>query len=216
MLVMALIAGGCGSTSSATSDDSQNSDTENSDTQNSNGKWVYSGVVRTPIPDVGSLSLPDATTQAPFPFIAAKDHILVAYFGYTSCPDVCPTTLADLKAALKKMGSKAKQVDLAMATIDPRRDTAEILPAYVQSFIPTAVGLRTDDPQALATVTKAFAVQFTTDYSDPAEPKVTHSGSLYAVNSTGQIVMAWPFGTTPSDLAGDLEHLISQNGTPQQ
>ncbi|MGE0732977.1 MAG: SCO family protein, partial [Acidimicrobiia bacterium] len=76
------------------------------------------GAVREPRPQVGEVSLPEAGA-GPFRFAAEPGHVLLTYFGYTSCPDVCPTTLADLKVVFEDLGAAADRVELAMVTIDP-------------------------------------------------------------------------------------------------
>src|SRR3990172_7649696 len=83
--------------------------------------YVPAGLVRTPAPEVGDLSLPDSTAGgADFAFRAQPGGLLLLYFGYTSCPDICPTTLADLRTALRQVGEEfAARVDVAMATVDP-------------------------------------------------------------------------------------------------
>jgi protein SCO1/2 len=104
------------------------------------------GIVRDPAPVVGEATLPDISDGgADFPFVAGPDQVLVVYFGYTSCPDVCPTTLADLRRALEELGRRADDVDVAMATIDPGRDTDEVLTGYLTSFVPEGHPLRTTD-----------------------------------------------------------------------
>lgn len=174
-----------------------------------------SGVVVRPVPEVAALSLPIADPESiadpeagSFPFVADKDELLLVYFGYTACPDVCPTTLADLKAAFKKMGDESKRVSVAMATIDPRRDSAEVISGYLQSFVPDGIALRTDNDDDLREVTTAFGASYEATYPTQGEPKVTHSASLYVVDDQGHVVLSWPFGTTASDIALDLEQLL--------
>lgn len=169
-----------------------------------------SGVVVDPVPVVSTLSLPRADAAAePFGFTADEGGVLLVYFGYTACPDVCPTTLADLKAALRQLGSDSERVSIAMATIDPRRDTAEVISGYLRSFFPTATALRTDDDAALRAVTNAFGASYLTEYPTTGEPRVSHSAFLYVVDDQGHVVLAWPFGTTSSDIALDLEQLLT-------
>jgi len=172
-----------------------------------------SGVIREPVPDLSALALPEATPEAtPFRFVAKSDSLLLVYFGYTACPDICPTTLADLKAAFKKIGAKSDRVSLAMATIDPRRDTAEVITGYLHSFFPSATALRTDDDAALRSVTDAFGASYEANYPTNAEPEVSHSAFLYVLDDRGRLVLQWPFGTTSADIALDLEQLLAQQG----
>lgn len=177
---------------------------------------ALSGVVRTPTPNVATISLPNVSDGGrPMPLVAPPDGLLLVYFGYTSCPDVCPTTLADLKAALKAVGPDAERVQVAMATIDPKRDTAEVLDGYVKSFFPTAKALRADDEEQLTKATDALGVSYDTDYSNPEDPKVAHSGYLYAIDQAGDLRVQWAFGTVSKDLAADIELLLASPDSAQ-
>lgn len=170
----------------------------------------FSGTVKDPPASVVDLSLPDRATNSDFAFKAADDDLLVVYFGYTGCPDVCPTTLADLASALDAMDDKdADRVDVAMATIDPEKDL-DLITDYVQSFIPSAVGLGTDDPDALRAVADGFGVSYGVVTKD-GERDVTHSGTLYAVDDTGHIALEWLYGTPPEDLTRDLTTLLHRD-----
>lgn len=174
------------------------------------GTRRLSGVVVDPVPDVSALTLPVADlAAAPFPFVAGDGDLLLVYFGYTACPDVCPTTLADLKAALKQLGAASKRVSIAMATIDPRRDTADVISGYLHGFFPTATALRVDDDATLRAVTNAFGASYLTEYPNTGEPRVSHSAYVYVVDDRGHVVLSWPFGTTANDIALDLEQLLA-------
>jgi protein SCO1/2 len=170
---------------------------------------VLSGYQLTPPPAVGALSLPDASADgADFTFASAPDRYLVVYFGYTSCPDVCPTTLAEVKKAFKQIGDTAEQVDVAMITVDPERDDGDLLTRYVQSFIDDAHALRTEDTAELEAVAKAFGASYTVTTNDAGEIEVSHSGNLYVVDQNGDVVLQWPFGLKADAIATDLEILF--------
>ncbi len=166
------------------------------------------GQVRTPLPQVGALSLPAADRQA-FPFKAASGQLLLVYFGYTNCPDVCPTTMSDVRATLNRLGSKADRIRLAMVTIDPERDTADKLSAYVRSFVPTATALATGDAAALKAVGDAFGVSYSVTKAADGAVEVSHSAFLYAVDDRGNIRVQWPFGIHAPELAADLSWLLA-------
>lgn len=167
------------------------------------------GSVRTPLPEVGGLTLPDAGRGGePFAMRAADGGLLVMYFGYTSCPDVCPTTLADLRKAFRELGDDAAHIDLAMATVDPERDTDEVITGYVQSFIPGAHGLRTEDDALLSSVAGAFGAVYSVTEADDGDVEVVHSGQVYVIDDQGRLRVTWPFGMTAADMAGDLELLL--------
>lgn len=172
-----------------------------------------SGVINDPLLDVSTQSLPEALTGTPFPFVAKSGHLLLVYFGYTDCPDVCPTTLFDLKAALKKTSAATnKKIDVAMATVDPRRDKPELITGYVQGFFPAATALRTDDDAVLRAVTTAFGATYQANYYVSGGVDVIHSAYLYAVDDKGLVVLAWPFGSASKDIALDLEQLLASQG----
>ncbi len=168
-----------------------------------------SGFVRTPLPVVGGASLPEASDGgADFAMQAPAGEILVVYFGYTSCPDVCPTTLADLRSALRRMGDDASQVIVAVATIDPGRDTADIITGYVRSFVPAAHALRTDDDVALRAAADTFGADYGVTITAEGDYEVIHTAHLYAVDDAGQLQVTWPFGTEPEAIAQDLGILL--------
>ena len=177
-----------------------------------------SGQVRTPLPKVGALSLPNAERR-PFAFTAAPGHLLLVYFGYTSCPDVCPTTLSDVRATMNRLGGDADKVQVAMVTVDPERDTPEKLQAYVRSFVPTAQALSITDVDALKKVGDAFGAQFSVTKAADGNVEVSHSAFLYAVDDAGRIRVQWPFGVHAPELAGDLawllDHPASTNPTEE-
>lgn len=167
------------------------------------------GYRREPAPVVGELSLPDvAAGGREQPFRAEPGGLLMVYFGYTNCPDVCPTTLADLSAALDRIDD-ADRVDVAMVTVDPDRDT-DVLADYVAGFFGRGHALATDEPGRLARVAAPFGVTYQVTEDDDGEVSVSHTPWLYAVDDAGVLVMTWPFGTAVDDLAADLEMLLEE------
>jgi protein SCO1/2 len=160
---------------------------------------------------VDATSLPDAANgDSPFTFRAEPGHLLVTYFGYTSCPDVCPTTMTAVKTALRDLGDDARRVDVAMATVDPARDTDAVLTGYVHSFVDGAHALRTDDDTQLRRASDAFGVTYHVVTDADGQVDVTHTGSLYVVDDQGAVALTWPFGVTATDIAGDLKMLLDQ------
>ena len=160
---------------------------------------------------VDNVTLPEASnSDAPFTFAAAPGHLLIVYFGYTSCPDVCPTTLAMLKSALKQLGDDASKIELAMATVDPARDSDEVITGYVRSFVPDAHALRSDEPAQLQAAADAFGVSYSVTTAADGAIEVTHSGAMYVVNDQGDVVLTWPFGVTSDAVAGDLDVLLRE------
>lgn len=170
----------------------------------------FAGYVRTPAPEVGELSLPDVGDDgAEFAFQAADDELLVVYFGFTNCPDFCPTTMSDLSLALARLDSElAERVQVAMVTVDPERDLP-VLDGYVNSFVEGAHALGTDDPARLEQVAAPFGAAYDIEVID-GEPEVGHTTSLYAIDDRGRLVLTWPFGVSIEDLEADIEALLER------
>jgi protein SCO1/2 len=170
-----------------------------------------SGFRRDPPPAVGTLALPDtANGDAEFPLRAAPGDVLVVYFGYTNCPDFCPTTLSDLKLALRRMDpADAERVEVAMVTIDPARDLP-ILADYITSFFDDGHALGTDDDALLRRVAAPFGVAYEVDTAEDGTVEVGHTTFLYAVDDAGELVLTWQFGVPIDDLADDLTALLRE------
>ncbi len=168
------------------------------------------GIVRDPAPDVGNVAVADASNaNEPFVMRAAADELLVVYFGYTACPDVCPTTLADLRSAMGRLDDDAQRVRVAMITVDPNRDDAERLTAYIQSFFPGGHALRTDDADELQAAADAFGAAYEVIETDEGVD-VGHTAYLYGVDEAGLIRVQWSFGVTPDDLENDRAYLLDE------
>lgn len=201
-LVAGLVLAACGGDASDRSDDG---------VIEVDGDRELAGYRRDPAPVVGDLTLPDVGAgDEEFAIRAEPGEILAVYFGYTNCPDFCPTTLSDLRLATRRIDpALAERVDLAMITVDPDRDLP-ILADYVTSFLDDAHGLGTDDPARLAQVAAPFGASYEVSTDDDGEIQVAHSTSLYAVDDDGEIVLTWQFGVPIDELAADLVQLLAE------
>jgi len=169
------------------------------------------GFVRDPLPSVAHISLPDGDAGgAPFQMVASEGELLLVYFGYTECPDVCPTTLADLKKVMKQLGDDAEKVTLAMETIDIERDTDDIITAYVQSFVPEAHGLRARDDETLRAAADTFGADYSVEVTEEGVYEVMHTAHTYAVNDEGLILVTWAFGTEAEIMTQDIRLLLKE------
>ena len=170
---------------------------------------AISGIRSDPAPSVAGLALPDVSAGgAEIDFVPDTGRYLIVYFGYTACPDVCPTTMHEVEVALRDLGDRAELVDVAMVTIDPARDLADTLTDYVQSFVATAHALRTDDDVLLHEVTARFGASFTVTTTADGTVEVGHTPNLYLVDDSGTLVLTWPFGLPGDAIATDLEILM--------
>ena len=158
------------------------------------------------------LSVPDfelmSTTGEPFHLSDTAGRLTLVYFGYTFCPDVCPLTMADVKQALAEM-DHPEQVKVVFISVDPERDTPEVLARYLQAFGSDFIGL-TDDFEKTQDVMGAFgAYAEKEDVSDSAAGYlVSHTSRLYLLDPQGEIILTYPFGFEPDDLRADLEYLL--------
>jgi protein SCO1/2 len=144
-----------------------------------------------------------------FELKAQPNEVLIVYFGYTNCPDVCPTTLVAIKNAKKKIGALAERVDLAMITVDPQRDTANILPRYLSSFTDRFHALIPANDAELRSAENAFGATSSVTTVD-GKIEVVHGGTAYLVDDTGMVVVQWPFGIDSNSMANDLTTLLNE------
>jgi protein SCO1/2 len=139
-----------------------------------------------------------------------RGRLLVLSFGFTHCPDVCPTTLADTAAALKQLGADAARVQVAFITVDPERDTGEVLAKYVTAFHPEFLGLRGD-----AAATQQAAKEFKIFYDKraggaPGAYSMDHSAQSYVLDAQGRLRLLVRHDRLGQDLAEDLRTLIAR------
>jgi protein SCO1/2 len=147
---------------------------------------------------------------------ARAEELLVVYFGYTSCPDICPTTLNDVGIAVADLPADlAERVSVAFVTVDPERDTAEVLQSYLAHFVDRSVGLRSEDAGELAAAASVFGVQYEVAEHQPGDTTydVAHTAVTYVVDDTGTVAVEWPFGFDNQDMTSDLRTLLEE-GSP--
>ena len=146
--------------------------------------------------------------ETPFTFVADDGKLLVVYFGFTNCPDLCPTTLADLRSAFRRIPGSTDKVDVAMVTVDPERDTADRLVPYLSSFIDDPIALRTTDTDVLERVEAAFLASSTVTKEATGKVDVSHTAATYVVDATGTVIVEWPFGIGADGMEHDLRILL--------
>lgn len=150
----------------------------------------------------------DASNGGKLALANYRGKVVLLGFGFTSCPEVCPTTLAVLAQARKRLGAQGEQVQVVYVTVDPERDSAERMQAYLRGFDPSFVG-GTGTPTQLAGVRKNYGVM--------AERKsvgdsytVGHSSSVYLIDRDGLLRGMMPYGRLPEDYVHDVRALLSE------
>ena len=138
-----------------------------------------------------------------------RGKVVLVIFGYTQCPDVCPTSLADAAKALRQLGGAASRVQVLFVSVDPGRDKPALLREYVAAFDPSFVAL-TGPAEAIARVTTDFKVYAAVHESaTPAEYTVEHSGQMFVLDGQGRTRLVLMPGMPSADIASDLRVLLN-------
>ena len=168
---------------------------------------VFTGTViqsQTPAPKVDLItSTGERASLSDF-----EDQVLVLYFGYTFCPDVCPTTLSGLKKAVDQLGNAADDVQVIMVSVDPERDSPEILGEYLSYFDPRFLGM-TGTQEEIASVATVYGVFYEAEEGTvDTGYLVSHTARLMIVDRDGYLKLVMPGDATPDQIAADLDYLL--------
>ena len=138
-----------------------------------------------------------------------KGKVVVVFFGYTQCPDVCPTTLTEMQQVMTILGPQSDKVQVLFVTVDPQRDTAAILKQYVPAFDPRFLGLRPADDAALEKVAKDFKIYYKkVPGISPGSYTIDHTAGSYAFDPEGRLRLYIKHAQGPETLAHDLKELL--------
>ncbi|GAB4539205.1 MAG: SCO family protein [Anaerolineales bacterium] len=137
-----------------------------------------------------------------------RGKLVLLYFGYTFCPDVCPATLANVGQAFRKLGKAADDAQLIMISVDPERDDPQKLADYVAHFYPTFIGV-TGSTAQIDEVTSLYGIFYQKHEGTAATGYlVDHTATLLVVDREGYLKLIFPFGATIDDLADDLKYML--------
>jgi len=169
--------------------------------------YRYHGLLLEPATPVADFALTGPEGR-PVRLSDFRGKVTVLYFGYTYCPDVCPTTLAELARALQRVGRRADQVQVIMITVDPERDTPEILARYLAHFDARFLGLSGTAAEIAAAATP-LGIYFAKHEGTAATGYlVDHTATVAVIDRDGYLRLVFPFGTPGEDIASDLIHLL--------
>lgn len=171
--------------------------------------YAFNGGEYTPARPAPELNLTDQDGNA-FSLAEQRENVVLMYFGYTTCPDLCPTTLSDFQVVKDELGADADRVTFVLATFDPERDTPERLKEYLAFFDPEFIGLRGDAAQTEA-FARAYGVTVErVDYPDSATGYLlNHTALIYVVDPQGNLRLSFPYGTDPALIAQDVRYLLN-------
>lgn len=163
-----------------------------------------------PVPHVGTFTVENATNDGePFPMRAEPGRLLIVFLGFTNCPDACPTALAEVHHAIDRLGDDADPIDVAMLTVDPTRDTPDVLTDFVRGFHDQGIALRTDNPTQLRQLATAFGATYDTQHDHTGTTTdVGHTDQTYLVDHNGDVILTWTADMTTDDLTNDLRILL--------
>ncbi len=136
-----------------------------------------------------------------------RDKVVAVFFGYTHCPEVCPTTLADLAQVMRKLGPDAARVQVVFVTLDPERDTPQVLAKFLPAFSDLFLGLY-GDAQATAQAANTFGVNYEKHFEKDGSYTLDHSDWTYLIGGAGRIIWISPYQQRSDYLAEDIKLLL--------
>jgi protein SCO1/2 len=140
-----------------------------------------------------------------------RGKVVAVFFGYTHCPDVCPTTLSDFAAALRQLGPEAERVQVLFVTVDPQRDTPDLLKQFVPAFNPHFLGMVTDT-ETLKKLAQEYKVVYQqTSVKAVDDYLIDHSAGTYVYDPQGNLRLLMPYGSSPDAIAQDLKILLASS-----
>jgi protein SCO1/2 len=154
----------------------------------------------------GSFKLVDQNAK-PITDQDMKGHPFLVFFGFTHCPDICPTTLFDISETFRALGPEVKGVRALFVTVDPERDTPAVMKDYLSSFDPRIIGV-TGDPAAVAAMEKAYRVYAKKVPLDDGSYTMDHTALVYLMNKDGAFVAPFNMKRRPEEAAADLKRYL--------
>ncbi len=170
--------------------------------------YAFRGSLIDPPFSAPDITLNDQNGQ-PFRLSDQRGRIVLIFFGYTHCPDICPTTLAQFKQARTQLGSQADQVRFVFITVDPQRDTAERMKTYLAALDPTIIGLSGSEAD-LTPVWSHYGVYRQKQAGPtPDDYSMDHSTQVYLVDKQGNLRLTYAYGTPTDNMVQDIRYLLA-------
>jgi protein SCO1/2 len=171
--------------------------------------YTFQGVLIDPPAPAADFTLTDHNGQ-PYRLSDQREKVVLIFFGYTNCPDVCPITLSEYKKIKAILGEQASKISFVFITVDPERDSPERLAAYVPGFDPQFLGL-TGERSALEEIWKNYGVYVERrDVGSASGYLVDHSARIYLIDIQGNWRLNYPFGMEPEKIAQDIIRLLRE------
>jgi protein SCO1/2 len=174
---------------------------------NSFGPHEFHGLEIQSPPPVSNITLTGANNEM-VSLTDFRGKLVVLYFGYTFCPDVCPATMSELKIMMRELGRDAEDVQVIMVSVDPERDTPEQLGEYVTQFHPSFIGVTGTEEELLGATTQLGIFFEKHEGTEASGYLIDHTATVNVLDEDGRLVLVFPFGTTGADMAEDLRYLL--------
>ena len=146
----------------------------------------------------------------PFRLSEQRGMVVLLSFGYTNCPDVCPTTLGKLKQIKNQLGEQANEAQFVFITVDPERDTPQRLQLYLDQFDPSFIGISGDRSDLESIWQNYFIYQAKRDTGSVAGYMVDHTSRIYAIDKAGNLRLTYPYESGQDAILADVRHLIQE------
>lgn len=177
--------------------------------QITNQPYTFKGSILEPVVPAADFELTDQNGNT-FRLSDQQGYVTLIFFGYTNCPDVCPTTMSEYKKIIAELGDQADDVRFVFVTVDPERDTVERLNTYLGVFHPAIIGL-TGERAELEEVYQSYGVyQAKNDTGSTAGYLVDHTARTYAIDKHGNLRVTYPFEMDWRDIVSDVRNLIEE------
>ena len=171
--------------------------------------YTFQGSLIDPPVEAPQFELSDVNGQR-FQLSELDGQVVIMFFGYTICPDVCPVTLTDFLRIRIKLGNQAEKVSFVFVTVDPERDTPERMKKYLTNFDPAIIGL-TGERTELESVWSSYGVyEAKEDGGSEGNYLVDHSSRIYVIDTAGNLRLTYLFGTENQVIIEDVRHLVSR------
>jgi protein SCO1/2 len=172
--------------------------------------YTYHGSLYDPAVKAKDFELVDTNGQ-PFRLDQNNDRIRVLFFGYTHCPDVCPITLIEFRHIDQTLGNLADQVQFVFITVDPERDTQQVLKQHLSNYDPSIIGLSGTLDQ-LKAVWQDYGIYVKKQPStDPQNYSMDHTARIFVIDKKGNLLLTYPYDMEEDSVVSDLRHLLKSN-----
>jgi protein SCO1/2 len=179
-----------------------------------NGRGDFAGLEIAPAPQGGDFTLTSA--NGPVSLEGLRGKVVLLYFGYTWCPDICPTSLAMISVAFRQLTpEEMASVQGVFVSVDPERDTPERLATYTRYFHPAILGV-TGTPEEVASVARLYGAGYRKVKQDSATNYVVdHTADIYVIDQQGKLYRTLPHGTPPSEMVAVMRGLLHGGDVPE-